>query len=86
LDKYCKYAWGFSYDNIQKKGGLDDPPTDAQLHTTVMEIKRGQPELGEVMIMGQIRSMSYKVTQVVTGNKESRSFVYCTKMERRTNL
>jgi len=45
---------------------LDDPritPTDAQLHTIVTEIKRGQPELGEVMVMGRIRSMGYKVTR-----------------------
>ena len=33
--------------------------TEAQLHALVQEIKHGQPELGEVMIMGRIRSMGY---------------------------
>ena len=32
-------------------------PTDLQLHTVVSEIQAGQPEIGEVMIMGRIRAM-----------------------------
>ena len=44
----------------------EDPrivPTDAQLHTVVSDIQAGQPEIGEVMIMGRIRSMGYKVSR-----------------------
>ena len=44
----------------------EDPmvvPTDAQLHTIVSDIQAGQPEIGEVMIMGRIRSMGYKVSR-----------------------
>ena len=45
---------------------IEDPrivPTDAQLHTAVMDIKAGQPEIGEVMIMGRLRSMGYRVSR-----------------------
>ena len=45
---------------------LQDPrsiPSEAQLRTILREIKHGQPELGEVMVMGRIRSMGYKVTR-----------------------
>ena len=38
-------------------------PTDLQLHTVVSEIQAGQPEIGEVMIMGRIRAMGYKVSR-----------------------
>ena len=47
-------------------GLVQDPasvPTDIQLRTIVREIKHGQPELGEVMVMGRVRSMGYKVTR-----------------------
>lgn len=38
-------------------------PTDVQLHTVVRQITAEHPELGEVMIMGRIRGMGYKVTR-----------------------
>ena len=38
-------------------------PTDAQLHTVISDIQADQPEIGEVMIMGRIRSMGYKVSR-----------------------
>ena len=38
-------------------------PTEAQLHTVVSDIQAGQPEIGEVMIMGRIRLMGYKVSR-----------------------
>lgn len=38
-------------------------PTDVQLRMAIRDIQVGQPEVGEVMIMGHIRSMGYKVTQ-----------------------
>ena len=47
-------------------GTAQDPrsiPTDAQLRTIVREIKHGQPELGEVMVMGRVRSMGYNVSR-----------------------
>ena len=45
---------------------VEDPrvvPTDAQLHTAIRDIQAGQPEVGQVMIMGHIRSMGYRVTR-----------------------
>ena len=45
---------------------IEDPrvvPTDAQLRMAIRNIQAGQPEVGKVMIMGQIRSMGYKVTR-----------------------
>ena len=45
---------------------VEDPrivPTDVQLRMAIREIQAGQPEVGEVMIMGNIRSMGYKVTR-----------------------
>ena len=47
-------------------GLLQDPmivPTAAQLRTAVRSIQANQPELGEVMIMGRIRAMGYKVSR-----------------------
>lgn len=38
-------------------------PTDAQLRTILSEMKLGQPELGEVLAMGRLRGMGYKVTR-----------------------
>ena len=45
---------------------IEDPrvvPTDAQLRVAIRNIQAGQSEVGEVMIMGQIRSVGYKVTR-----------------------
>ena len=45
---------------------VEDPrvvPTDAQLCMAIKDIQAGQPEVGEVMMMGHIRSMGYKVTR-----------------------
>ena len=41
----------------------DNVPTDVQLLTVLREIKLGHPELGEVLIMGRLRGMGYKVTR-----------------------
>lgn len=38
-------------------------PTDGQLQAVVRQIKDGQPNMGEVMVMGCIRSMGYSVTR-----------------------
>ncbi len=38
-------------------------PTDAQLRTLLREVKLGHPELGEVLAMGRLRGMGYKVTR-----------------------
>ena len=38
-------------------------PTAAQLCTAVRSIQANQPELCEVMIMGRIRAMVYKVSR-----------------------
>lgn len=45
---------------------VEDPrvvPTDVQLRTAIRDIQAGQPEVGQVMIMGHIRSMGYRVTR-----------------------
>ena len=47
-------------------GLIDDPtnvPTDVQLRTVLREMKLGHPELGEVLAMGRLRGMGYKVTR-----------------------
>ena len=63
-------------------------PTDAQLHTVVSDIQAGQPEIGEVMIMGRIRSMGYNglKTETKAGNKKFRSITCSITMERRTDI
>ena len=38
-------------------------PSDVHLRTILREIKAGQPELGETMVMGRIRGMGYRVTR-----------------------
>lgn len=54
------YRRRIEYDLVQDPRSI---PTDVQLRTIIREIKHGQPELGEVMVMGRIRSMGYKVTR-----------------------
>ena len=47
-------------------GLMGDPttvPTDLQLRTILKEMKLGHPELGEVLVMGRLRGMGYKVTR-----------------------
>jgi hypothetical protein len=48
------------YDLVREPGVV---PTDAQLRTLLREMKLGYPELGEVLAMGRLRSMGYKVTR-----------------------
>ena len=38
-------------------------PTDAQLCMVLRDMKLGHPELGEVLVMGRLRAMGYKVTR-----------------------
>ena len=38
-------------------------PTAAQLRTAVRSIQADQPKLNEVMIMGRIKAMGYKVSR-----------------------
>lgn len=45
---------------------LDEPVaslSDSDLKQKVLEIKRTLPEVGESIILGQLRSMGYKVTR-----------------------
>ena len=37
--------------------------SDEQLHTILREIKAGKPDLGEVIVMGQIHGLGYRVTR-----------------------
>ena len=41
----------------------ENVPTDMQLLIVLREMKRSHPDMGEVMCMGIIRSMGYKVTR-----------------------
>lgn len=54
------YRRRVEYDLVQDPRSV---PSDVQLRTILREIKHGQPELGEVLVMGRIRSMGYKVTR-----------------------
>jgi CRP-like cAMP-binding protein len=48
------------YDLVREPGII---PTDAQLCILLREMKMGHPELGEVLVMGRLRGMGYKVTR-----------------------
>ena len=49
------------------KYGLGRDPnvllSEVQLHTVLREIKAGNPELGETLVMGRIRGIGYRVTR-----------------------
>ena len=58
LSRMTVYRRRVEYDLVR------DPrivPSDTQLRAILKEIKAGQSELGETMIMGRIRGMSYRV-------------------------
>ena len=54
------YRRRVEYDLVRDPGNV---PTSSHLRAIVREIKNGQPQLGEVMVMGRIRGMGYKVTR-----------------------
>ena len=54
------------YRRRQEYGMLDEPVasiSDSDLREKVLEMKKMLPEVGESIILGQLRSMGYKVTR-----------------------
>lgn len=66
IAKMLGVSWMTIYRRRVEYSLIEDPrvvPTDAQLRMAIRDIQASQPEVGEVMIMGHIRSMGYKVTR-----------------------
>ena len=54
------------YRRREEYGMLDEPTatiSDSELRQKVLQIKRTLPEVGESIVIGQLRSMGYKVTR-----------------------